>query len=244
MKKATIFACLMLLSLSCSRAVRPALDAQDEYLRAKDYFEKKEYSRAAEGFQRVIFTNPGSEYADDAQFFLAKCYFNQEDYLQAALEFEFLIRNFAHSPYQEESALLQAISFYERSPPYNRDQTLTKKAIELLEDFLRAYPNTKFESEARKSLLACREKLARKDLENGKLYLKTKEFAAADIYFRSVIDNYPETRWAREAKFYLGESFFRRKRYDEAKEFYNELIDDNDLWQKKAKERLSEIEKG
>lgn len=231
----------LLLFLACRKNFKPALDAQDEYQRAFEFYEKKNYSQAIEGFQRIIFTYPGSEYADDAQFYLAKAYYGREDYLQATLEFEFLIKNFAHSLYQEESALFKALAYYKRTPSYQRDQTLTKRAIELLEEFLATYPQTKFEQEARKTLLACREKLAKKEFENGKLYMKLKEFDAAEIYFKSVNDNYPEASCAREAKFWLAESFYRRRRLDEAKSTYGELLNENDQWKKKAENQLGKI---
>ncbi len=237
-----LFLVALLLS-ACAKEIRPALDAQDEFTRATSFYDKKDYKHAIEGFQRIIFTYPGSDYADDAQFYLAKAYYVDKDYEQAALEFEFLIRHFAHSPYQAEAALLQATSYFQRTPSFHRDQTMTKKAIELLEEFLSAHPQSDFEAPARKTLGECRLKLARKDLENGKFYLKIKEYEAADIYLKSVIDNYPETTWAREAKYWLGESLFKRRRPDEAKPLYQELLNENDQWQKKAEKRIGQIGK-
>lgn len=235
---------LVLVGLAaCGPKIRPALDAQDEFTRAAAFYDKKDYRHALEGFQRLIFTYPGSEYADDAQFLLAKSYYQDKDYDQAALEFEFLIRNFAHSPYQEEAALLEATSFYRRTPAFPRDQTMTRKAVERLEEFLSTYHESKFEAEARKTLSECRDKLARKDLENGKFYLKIKEYAAAEIYLKSVIDNYPETVWTRPARFWLAESFFKRQRLDEARELYDELTKENDQWQEKAEKRIGQIDK-
>jgi len=240
MKK--LFLIALLLS-ACAKKVRPALDAQDEFTRAMSFYDKKDYKHAIEGFQRIIFTYPGSDYADDAQFYLAKTYYIDKDYEQAALEFEFLIRHFAHSPFQGEAALLQATSYFQRTPSFHRDQMMTKKAIELLEEFLSTYPQTDFEPQARKTLSECRMKLARKDLENGKFYLKVKEYAAAEIYLKSVIDNYPETIWAREAKYWLAESLFGRRRYDEANQLYQELFNENDQWKKKAEKRISQLGK-
>ncbi len=243
MKNSKILFLLFFCLISCSKGIRPALDAEDEYQRAMDFYQKKDYKHALDGFQRIIFTYPGSEYADDAQFYLARSYFQTKDYLQAAMEFEFLIKNFAHSPYQEEAALLQAVSYFKRTPSYYRDQTMTRKALELIEDFLKNYPQTRFEKEARQTLLECREKLARKELENGKFYLKIKEYASAEIYFRSVIDNYPEVTCVREAKFWLGESLYRRGRLDEARDIYQEILNGKDQWQKKAQDRLVRFEK-
>ncbi len=214
-----------------------------EFKRGKAYFDKKDYKRAIKSFESLIFNFPGSKLVDDAQLYVAKSHLLLKHYDQADLEAQFLIENFPRSEYVEEAYIIRARALYATLPSYKRDQSRTEETIKLLERFIEAYPSSKFLGEAREILYHCRSRVARKALTNGLFYKKRGDLDAAIIYFQLVIDRYPETPSAREARYNLARIMEKRLRIDEARRHYTELADSLDEWGKKAKERLERIEK-
>lgn len=233
---------LLLAVLCCSRQVLAPLEPVDEFERAISFFKNRNYDQAIQAFERVIFYHASSEYVDDAQFYLGRTYFEKKDYAQAIVEFDYLIKNFSNSSFSEESYLYRAKAYLLKAPGYDKDQSETKEAISFFDEFLTRYPNSQYTNEAKDLILSSRNRLAKKELENGKLYIKLKEPDAAAVYFKFVIENYPETKASSEAKYHLASIYEKKEKPEEALALYKELLEDN-AWGKKAEKRIKEIEK-
>lgn len=235
-----IVACVM---ISCTtRQALPPLSAPDEFERAMAYFENKKYDSAVQAFERIIFYHPTSEYVDDAQYWLGRSYFENEDYTQAVAEFDYLLRNFSNSIFSEEAYLYRAKSYFFNAPSYDRDQTGLMAALSSLNEFLTLYPNSEHTDEIRELILEGRNRLAKKEVENGKLYIKLKKPDAALLYFDYVLETYSETDVANEARFYTAQVYEKTGEIDEALTLYRELLEDNN-WKERAEKRIKEIEK-
>lgn len=233
-----------LLILGCGgNHVLVKLDAPDQFQKAKEFFDRKKYGDAIEEFKRVLFEHPGSAYVDDAQFYLGESYFLMEDYSQAVSEYDYLLRNFPESPFVENSEFRLGVSHYRQSPPYYLDQTETRKAIESFEEFMIKFPHSGFIQEAENFLTLGREKLAKKTLENGRLYYKRKEYSSAILYFQSLLSEYSESQYRREATYLLGECFERTGRREEALASYRDLLLGEDGFVQKAREKIEKLEK-
>jgi outer membrane protein assembly factor BamD len=241
--KILIFMIVACVLISCTtRQSLPPLSAPDEFERAMSYFENKKYDRAAQAFERIIFYHPTSEYVDDAQYWLGRSYFEEKDYTQAAAEFDYLLRNFSNSIFAEEAYLYRAESYFFSAPSYDRDQTDLMKALNSLNEFLTLYPNSEHTDEVRELILDGRNRLAEKEVENGKLYIKLKKPHAALLYFDYVLETYPETDAANEARFYKAQVYEKTGKIDEALTLYRELLEDSN-WKERAEERIKQIEK-
>lgn len=231
----------MAVFFACTKQVLAPLDAEDEYNRAMSNYRDKKYDRALQGFERVIFYHASSEYVDDAQYWLAHSYYAKKDYAQAIIEFDYIIRNFPASPFLEEAYLNRAKSYLASSPGYDKDQTETREAIGYLDEFLTRFPNSANAEEAKNLILAARNKLARKELESGRLYLRMQEPAAAAIYLQYVIDNFPETGFVSEARFLLAGIYENRKDTAAAIALYQELLADSS-WKAVAEKKIKLLE--
>jgi outer membrane protein assembly factor BamD len=241
--KLAIFMIVVFVLISCTtRQALPPLSAPDEFERAMAYFENKKYDSAIQAFERIIFYHPTSEYVDDAQYWLGRSYFENENYLQAAAEFDYLLRNFSNSIFSEEAYLYRAKSYFFNAPSYDRDQTGLMAALSSLNEFLTLYPNSEHTDEIRELILEGRNRLAKKEVENGKLYIKLKKPNAALLYFDYVLETYPETDVAHEARFYTAQVYEKTGKIDEALKRYRELLEDSD-WKERAEKRIKEIEK-
>jgi len=245
MTKVACFVCVFLILISCSKQVLSPLDPEDEFERAMSFFENRKHNDAVLAFQRIIFYHPSSEYVDDAQFWLARTYFEKRDYAQAIGEFDYLIRNFSTSPLLEEAFLYRAKSYLLQAPSYYKDQTETKHAISLLDEFLTKFPNSQYTNDIKDLILSARNRLAKKEVENGKLYLKLNEPDAALLYFEYVIETYPETRVSGEAKYYAALIYEKKGESEEALRLYNELLEDEE-WREMVLKKIAvlKVEEG
>ena len=86
------------------------------------------------------------------------------------------------------------------SNSFQRDQSDTKYALEQLQMFIEDFPESKYIKEAENDISLLRNKLAQKDYEVGRMYVKLEEYEAAIIYFQSVLNSYYDTKFSDEAR--------------------------------------------
>ncbi len=247
-KDIKLLLCLSLFLLVFSMACGPKqtnliLDAEDQFALAKREFEKKHYDQAIIEFQKLIFNYPGAVFIDSTQYLLGMSYFNQKDYPLASVEFNKLLSSFPTSQLSDDAAFMVAFCDFEMSVKAELDQSHTLKAIEELQRFLDDYPTSDRAKEAFGLLNLCRTKLAKKAYKNGWLYFKRKQYEAALIYLKDVINGYHDTEWAVPAQFQIAEVYFKQKKYDQAKTEYQKFLENfpQDKLAKKAKERLEKL---
>jgi outer membrane protein assembly factor BamD len=244
MKSILILLVIATMVLSCAaREATVPLEARDEFERAMSLFDNKSYQKAAEAFERILFYHPSSEYVDDAQYWLARSYLEAKTYDQAIIEFDYLIRNFPNSTLLEPAYFYRTRAYLLSAPSYEKDVSDLKLAIQLFDEFLTRFPNSEHADAAREEILTARNLLAKKELENGKLYEKLNEPEAALLYYQYIKDNYPETESAGEAIYRSASIHEKNGRFEEALELYRELLED-DNWRDKAAEHIAELEKG
>jgi outer membrane protein assembly factor BamD len=230
--------------VSCAfRQTLSPIEAEAEFERAQSFYENKKYGQAIDAFERILFYHPSSEYVDDAQYWLGRAYLEKGEYDQAIVEFDYLIRNFPNSVQLEEAYFFRAKAHLLGAPGYDRDLSDLERAIRLLDEFLTRYPNSKFTEDARKEILSARNRLAKKELENGKLYEKLREPEAALLYYKHIMNAYPETESAAEAKFRSARIYEKQGTMPQAIDLYKELLEDS-AWQDQAAERIADLEKG
>jgi outer membrane protein assembly factor BamD len=218
------------------------LDAEDQFQLAKEAFDRGKYHEAIDEFKRVLFEHPGSHLVDDAQYYLAESYMIMEDYSQGVIEYEYLIRNFPESSFVDKAHYQLGVAHYRQSPPHYLDQTDTEKAIEVFKNFLTQFPESKYVPEVENFLFLSKEKLAKKTLENGRLYRKRKEYSSAIIYLQSLLHDYSDSKYRREATYLLGECFELMGDKEEALRIFRELLNGEDRFVEKAKEKIEKLE--
>ena len=179
--------------------VKPGDPINVSYQKGADAFEKGNYDDAAEIFETVTRIGRGTNYAQDAQYYLAESYFNQGRYILAEAEYARFISFYPRDPKREEVDFKKAMSLYYQSPRYRLDQTATKRAIEEFQLFNSRYPNSELVPESAEKINRLREKLAHKYFESAEFYSRTDQYKAATIYYDLVIDRYPESKWAEQA---------------------------------------------
>ena len=166
------------------------------YEKAMALYEEEDFSEAADAFNTVTRIGRGTNYGQEAQYYLAESYYNGRRYLLAASEYDRFVSLYPQDPRRQDAEFKAAMSYYHQSPRYKLDQTSTHRAIERFQLFNNRFPDSELVTEAAERIDELRNKLARKSYEAAQFYVRTGRYRAANIYFDKTIDQYPETEWA------------------------------------------------
>lgn len=220
-----LLAGLVILAGCSSDEVAAPRSAEEVFQSGLKMFANEDYLEAKEEFRIVTLQYQGSALADDAQFYLSECYFKREEFILASYEYEILLRTMPTSEFVPNSRFQRALCYYNRSPESYLDQESTRKAIDEFQAFLEYHPTDPRAPEAETKINEMNTKLARKDYENGIIYMKMEYYKAATVSFDYVLEKYHDTPYAEPSLLKKGEALFYRKRYTEAKEIADRFLE-------------------
>lgn len=202
---------LLVIGCSSSKEVE-SLSAEVRFAQAMREFNGENYLEAIEDFKIVTVQFPGSAIADDAQFHIAECRYRRSEYILAGAEYDMLIRTMPSSPLVVKARYMKAMSGYNLSPKSELDQKYTREAIDDFQTCIEYSPTDSLSKEAARRIVELNNKLAKKELENGKLYYRLEFYKAAITYFDNVLDRFHDTEFADDAL--LGKARAMRDRGD------------------------------
>ena len=166
-------------------------------------FQKGNFDRAIEIFQYIKDAHPFSSEAVIARLKLADAYYYKHNFENAILSYQDFIS--LHPKHKKVPYAIYQIGlcYYHQIPSIDRDQTVTKKALETFKQVVREYPETRYAQRATIKIKICREKLALHEFYVGRFYYRTKKYKSALLRFRYILDNYADLPIARKAQYYL-----------------------------------------
>jgi outer membrane protein assembly factor BamD len=184
-----------------------ARDVNTLYSLAKRRLDQRRYAEAAAIFDEVERQHPYSIWARRAQLMSAFSYYAAKDYTkstESARRFLAIHPGNRDAPYAH---YLIALNYYEQIEDVTRDQSITRQAMDSLNELVRRYPTTRYASDARLKVDLVRDHLAGKEMEVGRFYQRRGQWLASVQRFRMVIDEYQTTSHAPEALMRLTESY-------------------------------------
>jgi outer membrane protein assembly factor BamD len=184
-----------------------ARDVNTLYNAAKMQLDRGAYTTAAALFDEVERQHPYSVWARRAQLMSAFSYYLAKDHtksIESARRFLSIHPGNKDAPY---ATYLVAINYYEQIEDVNRDQSITKQALDSLGEVVRRYPDTRFAADSRLKMDLVRDHLAGKEMEIGRFYQRRHQWLASVSRFRNVIDEYQTTTHTPEALMRLTESY-------------------------------------
>lgn len=190
-------ALILFFSFGCSGSSDTTMMNADEHLAyAMEMYEDGDFQFAVREFQSIILQFPGNTVNDDAQYFLAMSYFNDDQLLLAAYEFSKLIRDIKGSEFVSKSQFMLAESYYHLSPPYQLEQSYTKKAMVEFQSFIDFFPIDEQVEEAERKIHEMNMKLAEKLYNSARIYEKMEYYNASLDYYTRVYETYHDTKYA------------------------------------------------
>jgi outer membrane protein assembly factor BamD len=137
----------------------------------------------------------------------AESFFDKESYAEAVVEYKHFLdlhRNHILAPYAQYKI---GVSHFNQFRTVDRDPLPLKKAITGFEKLLKEFPASRYETEAKETILTCKEHLVQRHLMVGEFYFKRGSYLAAAHRYEKIINEYPELKTTSEAMFHLAKTY-------------------------------------
>lgn len=209
-------------------------DIEKKYSEAHRYYKNGDCMKALTLFEELVTIFRGTARAESTYYYYAHSNYCVGDYILAAYHFKNFSRNYPNSKHAEECAFLAAYCYTLESPRYSLDQTDTKAAINELQLFINAYPNSSKLGECNDLVDKLRSKLERKSFEIAKQYYDIEDYKGAIIAMQNMVKEFPDTGYREEAMYYMLKASYRyasksietkkKERLEEAIGYYQKLV--------------------
>jgi outer membrane protein assembly factor BamD len=186
------------------------------FAKAKALYDDGDYLSAINEFTVLTLQSQGSAVGAESQFYLAECRYQREEYVLAAYEYGVFKRSYAANARVPDAQFKLAMSYYNLSPKFALDQLYTRKAIDEFQTFAEYYPGNPLAVEADQRIKELNTRLAQKQFETARLYVKMEYYRAALLSFDQVIEKYHDTEYAPQAYIEKVDLLMSRERYEEA----------------------------
>ena len=124
----------------------PAAAELEEYRVAYSFWRSDDHEVCIDRFRAFLQTNPSSDYADDAAFWMADCHFKQGDYRNAVLRFDDVVRNYPTGNKAPDALYRQGEALLKLGPGFHE---AAKRAFERV---VNEYPDSARAPESQKQL--------------------------------------------------------------------------------------------
>lgn len=224
---------LILSSCSEYQKVLKNEDIAAKFKMGEELFEAEKWNKAKRLFDQIIQQYRGKPQAEKLTFMHAMCSYKMENFYQSSYHFKRFVNAYPQSEKVEQAAFLEAKSYYHNSPIYSKEQKETVEAIEKLQLFVNAYPNSQYLSEANTLVKELDFKLEKKAFEIAKQYDRIRDYKASVKTFNNFLLDFPGTSLRNEAFFYRFDAAYnlamnsvdrlKEERLNTAISYYNTL---------------------
>ena len=204
LKSISLFFFIIILS-SCSKyqQLLKSTDLDHKYEMAIQYYNDEDYYKAFPLFEELITLFKGTSRAEEVYYYYAYCNYYLDDYMLASYYFKSFAKTYPNSKHTEECQFMNAYCYYMNSPILSLDQTNTYKAIDELQLFVNAYPQSTRISECNELIDELRHKLEVKTYKNSKLYYDLGGYKAAIVAFNNTLNEFPDTEYKEDIVFFI-----------------------------------------
>lgn len=166
------------------------------------------YSDAYFAFEALEKEHPASNMASYAQIRRIYAAYLGQKYDEVRLAADDFIMQYPLHQNIDYVYYLKALSYYDQIVDIGRDQHMTIKAIEALNEVSIRYPNSIYSRDAKLKAEYAMNNLAGKEMEIGRFYLNSNEMIAALNRFKEVIDKYETSIFTPEALYRVCEIYY------------------------------------
>ena len=204
MKRAFYILLLAVLLVSCSdfQKALKSEDVAEKFRLGNELYEAGKWSKAYRLLNQILPKYRGKPQAEKLTFMHAMCSYKMGDYYISSYHFEKFTDIYPKSDKAEEAAFLGAKGYYFNSPIYSKEQKETIEAIEKLQLFVNAYPNSEYLAEVNSLVKELDFKLEKKAYEIAKQYDQIRDFKASVKSFNNFLLEFPGSTLRNDAMFY------------------------------------------
>ncbi len=240
MRRVILLFCTVMILLvggSCSkfRKIEKSLDWRVKYEAGLNYYNKKDYYKAASLFEQILPIVRGLPEGEKVQFYQAYCQYYQKLYLLSSEQFKTFYETYGRSSMAEEGRFMYAFSLYKSSPGSNLDQSNSIEAMIAMQEFLNRFPKSKFTDQASEVISTTQDKLEKKGFDNARQYYKMRSYKAAIVSLNNFKENFPDSEYLEQTYYLVVVSEYRlaeqsiytkqQERYNSVVEHYKEFVD-------------------
>jgi outer membrane protein assembly factor BamD len=212
--------------------VKYAADADTNLEKGNAALNNKSYIEAQRYFDFVKSKYPYLEVAKTAELRLADTDFEREKYIEARDRYTNFVKLHPTHPKVDYAAYRAALTHYKEMPSDffllppsdEKDQGALKAASVSLNDFIRSYPGSEWQAEAKKTLSDVRKRLAAHELYVASFYQKRNRWPAVINRLNTVAHDYPDLGLDEKVYFGLFDAYSKLADQDKAKEALRTLI--------------------
>jgi outer membrane protein assembly factor BamD len=202
------------------------LAAEESLAQGKELLAREKYERARPYFTHAFEVEPNSAIGREALLLAADTYYLQggsTNYVQAEAKYRDFLNRF---PTSQQSAYVQfqiANSLAKRMEKPDRDQNVTRKALEAYQELIRLYPTSEYAAQAQEQMNAVLTNLAEHEFLIGRFYLRYGAPLAAVERFEYLLSTYPQYPEKDKVIYHLGVSYEQSNKPEEARKAFERL---------------------
>ena len=226
------------LLVSCNKEYNKVVKSPDVDYKlemADKYYDKKDFSKCIPLYEEILIYFKGKKNVERAYFRYADAHYQIKEYQLAAFYFKSFTNSYPKSELAEKASFMVAQCYVAESPVYSLDPTNTNQAVAQIQNFPNKYTNSPEIDSANKVMDLLRIKLMKKDYESAYLYYKIRNYNAASVSFKSLLDEYPDFYDIEKVHFYIikSEKSYADNSYTAKKqERYEATIKDISIFEK------------
>lgn len=202
------------------------LSAEESLAQGKTLLAQQKYARARPYFTHAFEVEPNSPVGREGLLLAADTYYQEggtTNYVQAEAKYRDYLNRF---PTSEQAAYVQfqiANSLAKRMEKPDRDQTVTRKALQAYQELARLYPTSEYAAQAQEQINLVRNNLAEHEFQVGRFYLRYGLPVAAAQRFEVLLRDYPQYPERDKALYNLGLAYEQSDKPEEAQKTFDQL---------------------
>jgi outer membrane protein assembly factor BamD len=231
MKRIVLLLAALLLALAgCRSSVAQdpilKLSAEESLAKGKELLARQKYGKARPYFTHAFEIEPNSPVGREGLLLAADTYYQEggtTNYVQAEAKYRDFLNRF---PTSEQAAYVQfqiANSLAKRMEKPDRDQTVTRKALDAYRELARLYPTSEYAAQAQEQLALVRNNLAEHEYQVGRFYLRYGLPVAAAQRFEFLLKEYPQYPGRDKVMYHLGLAYDDSGKPEEASKTFEQL---------------------
>lgn len=202
------------------------LSAEESLTQGKALLAREKYARARPYFTHAFEVEPNSVGGREALLLAADTYYLEggpTNYIQAEAKYRDFLNRFPTSNQASYAQFQIANSLAKRMEKPDRDQTVTRKALEAYEELIRLYPTSEYAAQAQEQITVVKANLAEHEFVIGRFYMRYGLPKAALQRFQFLLDTYPMYREKDKIIYYMGVAYAESDQADEAQKAFERL---------------------